>query len=275
MSANTSNNDHELIPSPKAEQLKKQCAQLTNELAELLSEKDHLTSTVIPNITARYATVVGGRECERLRLDIEVRRLKSILEHIQAIENRGANANLEQIEAAVEDELRDWNAQLQSVADQVLAGKEHLEHQMSLEETAEFRKLYRALVSRLHPDVNPDFASRHRALWSQVQQAYQLGDLDELRALMLVVDDTAEATDEPTALAALHARCERLRAVIRVTLDQITTIKESPPFALFAKLNNPAWVADTLSKCEEHIASLTSHVAELSAKLAAWKSANG
>lgn len=263
------------IPSPEGQELKGQCTRLAGELADLLAEKAHITTTVIPNIAAHYASTVGARECEQLRLEVEGRRLKCILEHIQAVENRGGRPNVEQIEAAVEDEIKDWNAKLQQMAAEVRAGRDILQHQMSLEQSAEVRKLYRALVRKLHPDVNADLADKHRALWSRVQTAYLAGNLEELKALMLVVEDIPDDIALPNALDRFRDRRNRLRESVRTAIAQLAALKESPPFALLAQLDDPGWVARRLSECDEAIAQLTARVAELTVRLSAWRGAHG
>ena len=262
-------------PSPEGEALKGDCVRLAEELADLVAEKDHLLSTVIPNIAAQYAAEVGAKELEALRLDVDARRLKRILEHVQAIENRGDKANIEQIEASVEEELQEWHEKVDRMAQEVLVGKKLLDHKMTEEESAELRKLYRSLARLLHPDVNPGFAAKHAALWARVQQAYQVGNLDELRALMLVVEDIPDTESTPNAMDLLRERKERLKASVEHCIEELATIKASAPFELWEKLQNPEWVANKIEECDKKIVSLQAHVDELTAALSTWKTQNG
>lgn len=263
------------IPSPEAEELKKQCTLLSNELADLIAEKDGLTMDVIPNITAQYASTVGARECECFRLEVEIRHLKRILEHIQAVENHGNRANLEQIEAGVENELKGWNEKLLNMVNQVHAGQDHLKNSMTIEQSDELRELYRELARRLHPDVNLDFADKHRVLWARVQEAHRLGNIEEMQALKLLVEDIPDDISLPNALEFLRKRYDRLRTSITTTLEQIDRIKTSPPFELLKKLETPDWVATRLVECEKKSERLVLRKEDLSAKLEAWKQSNG
>ena len=85
--------------------------------------------------------------------------------------------------------------------------------------TPEFKTLYRALARKLHPDVNElDPSLRHRAaqLWHQVQEAYETGDSERLRALAAVAATLSGGggADESTGGIAA-ARISDLMAVTR------------------------------------------------------------
>jgi hypothetical protein len=261
--------------SPEARELGEHCVRLSAELADLFAEETHLAQVVIPNIAAMYAARIGPHECAQVRLEIEVRRLRRVLEGIRTIENRGGAANAEQVEAAVEEELAEWNRKLRDMAESVRFGRERLDRLMPEADAAGLRRLYRDLVRALHPDVNPEYAARHKALWARVQEAYAAGNVEELRALTLALEDPPAPSDAPNALDMLRARRDRLRENVRSALERIQAIRNSPPFETLAKLEDHAWVEQKTAGCDRRIAELQTQAATLSLCLEAWKKARG
>jgi uncharacterized small protein (DUF1192 family) len=260
-----------MILSPEVENLKQECSLLRDELAGLFAEKDHLLNTVANNIMAVYATTIGPKEYEALSLDIEVRRLKATIENIQAIENQGHKANLEQIEAHVENELREWNKKVDNMLKNINNSKLMLDNLMSPEESYEFQKLYRSLAKKLHPDLNPHQPEEHKAIWLRVQLAYNTSDTNELRALQLLVDNVPGEIEETSQVDELQAYHTRLKEQISDLIVKIDKIKSEPPFTLKEKLDDPEWVEQQISECEQRIGLLNTEKERLEEWLKVWK----
>lgn len=263
--------DDGIIISPRVGKMKQQCNLLRDEISVLLAEYDHLVDTVGPNIMAHYATTIGVKEYETLNLDVEVRRLKATIEMIQAIANQGKKPNLEQIEAAVEDELQSWKEKVDQMLSEITAGKDRLNNQMTTEESAELQKLYRMLAKKLHPDLNPDLTEKHKSLWARVQQAYGSGNLKEMRALALMVDDLPEEIDLPNQVELLEKRIADLKLQVENLVHKIAGIKSTPPHSLIEKLSDPEWVQEQISVCQGRIASLSAERENLENWLSIWR----
>ncbi len=260
-----------IISSPQIEELKQHCGLLRDEVATLLAEHDHLIGTVGPNVVAIYATTIGVKEYEALSLDVEVRRLKATIEKVQAIENQGKMPNLEQIEAAVEDELQEWKAKVDKMLDEITASQKRLNNQMTGEESAELQKLYHSLAKKLHPDLNPGLTDKQKLLWQRVQHAYATGNLPEMRALSLLVDDIPDELDMPNQVEQLEKRCADLRAQVDSLLQKIADIKIQPPLSLKDKLDDPEWVEQQIAACKAKITMLSEQKNNLEAWLSIWK----
>ena len=260
-----------IIVSPVSEELKNQCELLRKELAGLFAELDHLENTVGPNITAEYAATIGAKEYEALALDVEVRRLKATMEKILALENQNKKPNLEQIEAEVEDELKEWNTKVQKLLEDVERGKKRLASQMSPEDSAEMQKLYRELAKKLHPDINPDLSEEHKALWGRVQLANSFGDLDEMRALALLVDDIPDEIVSVSSLDMLRQRRDRLKEQVAELIRRIDEIQQDVPFTLAEKLADPAWIQSQVAESKRRIKTLSDQKELLQEWLESWK----
>ncbi len=77
---------------------------------------------------------------------------------------------------------------------------------------ARLKALYRRLVRRLHPDLRADGNAAVSALWHEVQEAYQAGDVARMEILLALSDIAANHMDDATSLAqmwAVEAELER------------------------------------------------------------------
>ena len=98
----------------------------------------------------------------------------------------------------------------------------------------EIKSLYRQIVKRLHPDVNPDAGEKEKELLNQANEAYRRGDLEWMRRIWDEISGgevhEEDYEDTPEGIAALkekirlfEERCQRLR-------EEIAQIKQSFPY---------------------------------------------
>ena len=80
---------------------------------------------------------------------------------------------------------------------------------------ARVKELYRALVRRLHPDSRADNDPTVSALWHDVQDAYQAGNLDRLEMLLALTDLQSNQTGPQTSLSQLKAALAELNRSLR------------------------------------------------------------
>ena len=233
---------------PEIQALLTDCDALRDQLARLIAEHDLMAYTVGPNLDAEYQAQIGRYELERFRVDLEVRRLRRTLELLQAALNRGESITRNKVAAQLAREYADWEHRMRELAAQLRHAENRLAALAGSEESAEVRRLYRALARRLHPDVNPHLTPEDRKLWLRVAEAYRNGDLDTLRAIMLITHDTPmrliEAETEPSdACAALRQQRDQLRGHVRRLLDETAALQTVFPFTERQNLADPAWIA--------------------------------
>jgi hypothetical protein len=80
---------------------------------------------------------------------------------------------------------------------------------------ARVKELYRVLVRRLHPDSRADNDASVSALWHEVQEAYQAGNLDRLEMLVALTDLESNQTGPHTTLFQLKAALAELGRSLR------------------------------------------------------------
>ncbi len=252
------------ILNPEVDQLRQGNALLREELGSLLAEIEQLTQVEKPNLLALYQTKMGAWELRRLEAQCALARLRREVELIQASLNRAEEPDLPQIQGLLELEFIEWQQRLREAAERLGTAEHRLEHLMQPDESQEFKRLYRALVKRLHPDLNPELAEAQRTLWHRVQSAYAHGDLNELRALILLTEESTVAPP-PKPIEVLRAERATLSRQITTLLARIERIKAEPPFTLETQLGDDTWIEARRRELESEIGQLNAQIQALAA----------
>jgi hypothetical protein len=241
---------------PEIQRLSDENALLREELARLLTEVEDLVHTTKPNLLALYQTKLGRWELAALQAQAAVARLRRQVELAQTSLNRGEQPDPVAIECALELEFLTWQTKLKEAAERLQTAEARLQNLLSPADDHELKKLYYALVKRLHPDLNPNLTDDQRRLWQRLQSAYQASDLPELRALALLAEDAAALPPPPKPLETLRQDQATLRAQITVLLQRVEQIESQPPFTLRAQLDDEAWLAARRQASETQTAAL-------------------
>ncbi len=236
---------------------------LREELARLLAEHHILLSTTRPYLLALYQAKLGGAELRRLELQSEAAMLKRQAEMAQAALNRGERPNAAAIAAATENERAEWWKKIAAAADRLEKGRAAIDAGLlTPAEAHEIKAVYRRLVKQLHPDLHPNQDAAAAALWRRVQAAYDGRDLEELRALALMVRAPAAAS-EPGSLEALAREIEGIKSQIARKIAQLDALRQEPPFNVADNLDNEAWVEARLREIETEVRALETRRGEL------------
>ncbi len=264
------NDTHNLSLHPEILRLRDENSLLREEVVHLLTEAHDLIHTIKPNLLALYQTKIGVWELKQFRLQCQAARLKRKVELIQACLNQGCWPDLAAIEAQLEEEFRAWENKLRLEAERIAAAEERLQHLLSPEDDHELKKLYYRLVKKLHPDLNPELTEDQRRLWLRVQDAYELGDLDELRALAVLADRSAPSVSSASSLERLTAEQCILEQQIQRMLKEIEAVESRPPLTMRSELVDDDWVRNrcetiqaTMMELQKRCAGLTSHIENL------------
>jgi hypothetical protein len=264
------NDNYSLSLHPKILRLTEENLLLREELVHLFTEAHDLVHTIKPNLLALYQTKIGIWELKQFRLQCQASRLKRKVELIQACLNQGRWPDLAAIEAQLEEEFRAWEHKLQLESERIAAAEERLQHLLSPEDDHQLKKLYYGLVKKLHPDLNPELTEDQQRLWLRVQAAYESGDLDELRALALLVSRTALPVSTANSLERLTNEQHTLDQQIQRMLKEIEAIESRPPLTMRSELVNDIWVRNrsetiqtTITELQQRCAGLTGHIQTL------------
>ena len=148
--------------------------------------------------------------------------------------------------------LINW-IQYEELAQKMKEAEDRLNCLMSDEENAEFTKLYRQLVFKLHPDLNPNQTKDEENLWHKVQMAYKGGDLEEMRSLAIILDAQHETIELPSSKDVLQKRKQKLTEQIQKAINTMSELEQKFPFNIIGKLADNDWVNTKVEEIQEQV----------------------
>ena len=98
------------------------------------------------------------------------------------------------------------------------------------------KRLYRKIVKRLHPDVNPNLTEREKELFNEATAAYQAGDLEKMQAIWEELESGTDPEerfeDTPEDLDKLREMLAKLKARVRELSSEISHIRSEYPYTM-------------------------------------------
>lgn len=260
-----------IVPFPEHETLKEEIEKLRTELSMLVLERDELIFVECKNIEMAYMLSVGALEYKAYELECAVLRLKRKADLIQARKNRQEKVILSELEKALDVEFEDYQAKLDEKIRKMNAALERSQGQLLTDqENAELKKLYRATVKALHPDLHPDLSDAKKRLFQRAVEAYEFGDLAGLRVIAEMVGGSLAQEDEPDIMTHLLKEKERLTKLISAVAKSIASIKSEYPYIMKSIATDPEMIKEKKNELEAYIrelkevqAAYTTRIAEM------------
>lgn len=239
------------IPHPDWVNLREICEALRSQIATALAER-HVLEASRTVVLGRYAEAFGERMTRLHELEIEAARLKREIELIQANLNAGREIDFDGIQDTLEAEFAEWQSKLEDEAREMEKQRAVLDHLLDPETSRELRRLYRVLVRRLHPDLNPDQSEASVELWHQVRLAHDFRDLGELQALDTLTndDDAGVPADSADSLRSFEAK---LREQLENALQKMADLRKTWPFDQLPLLNDKVATVDRQTELDGRI----------------------
>lgn len=106
----------------------------------------------------------------------------------------------------------------------------------------EIKQIYRQLVRRLHPDLNPDLPESSRERWFEVQQAYDDRDLTRLEKLLALCEeggDEGTFIDRIQSLSRLKTLLKSVAKKLKSSQRQLTQLKRAPAWDFHKTKRDP------------------------------------
>lgn len=217
---------------------------LREEFSRLVFEKDRLLGQDSQRLSAEYMNRVGAKELALWRLNGDLSRAVRKLELVRACMARGEVPDIEAIDSQLDEVFSDFMRELKERDREFREAMSYGSGRpLSDEESRELRDLYRKIVKRLHPDINPGVTADDLALFDSAVQAFKCGDLDKVRAIYW---NTPDAPGTGMSAADLKIRILQLK-------EDIAKIKSIYPFDKIGFLNDPDAVRARNLELDEQI----------------------
>ena len=234
--------------------LYKELEERREKLISLIAAYDRLVLVICPNLDNMYWLAFGDLEVEIFDLYCAIHRLARKSELLQARINRQEKLDEKEIDEQLEAEYKKFREQLKGMVNKVEEALEwKRKKRLNEDESKEFKKLYREIIKALHPDLHPALSERERQLFRQAAEAYEKGDLEELRTIKVMISlfqEPEESNEAP------EVTLEKLKKRISETDAKIDNLKSIYPYIYLEVLEDPEHKArkraEMESKSEEY-----------------------
>lgn len=254
-----------LGPNPEDVALREEIARLRASLTALLLQKDDLLLIQCKRIEHAYLRRFGALELKVYETWCGCLRAKKKAKLIRASVNRREQADLPQIEAALDQELETYHEELEERFRRVSGATQGREGPgLSASGVRELKNLYRQAVKALHPDLHPEEDEACVRTLDRAMRAYRAGDLETLRAVCETLEQPAAAQRD--GLEELRAEAERLRRSLREINRQLDAVKAQYPYSARVYLEDP-------ERGRAREAELTAQLRELQSRTARYETA--
>lgn len=254
MTQKNNSSERNLIQLPEYEKLKNDVEKLRVEVSILILERDHLLLVECKNLETAYILALGALEHKVYEAQCNTLRLKRKIELIQAKRNRQEKIVLSEIDTTLDMEFAEYkkklDEQIKKMNQAIARSKGKI---LSDNEAKELRKLYRAIVKALHPDLHPELTAAQRQMFQNAIQAYENGDLETIRIIHTMSAEPSIPDSKEDAMKVLLKEKERLEKVVKSINDNMTSIKNEFPYTMKGLLSDENKVNEKKKELESVI----------------------
>ena len=231
-----------IIKFPNSLENRNEVKRLREELERLILEEDNLIYIECENIRAKYIREFGSKEYKILKLSLSYQKLRRKIEVLQAKLNRKETISrefLNRLDRDIEKEFQKYIEELNVKLEEInWAADRFSSDKITGQEFIYFKKKYKELVKKLHPDLNPSIDPKLLEIFYKVVDAYKNGwsEIIDLYYELIVLADDYNAEDDR-----LNYKSEigRLKEKIEKIKTSIADIKNSYPYNYKDLLDSP------------------------------------
>ena len=252
---------NDLILHPEYESLRAEVARLREEIVVVRTQLDRATGVETELLKAEYGKRFGRLELELTRKYYRFRLLRRRIDLVRSYLNRGAEPDMEAIDAILDAEAEEYNQVLRRKAADAERASKMTFREYSDEEAVHAKKLYQQVVRALHPDLHPGATPDDIACLQQAVEAYNSGDLATLEAIAVLVECGEKKNDEPSCIESLRKRCEQYRDTLSKLALRLKKVRSSFPIDQAELLSKPENVMKRIQDLKEECAKLDDRIA--------------
>ena len=224
---------NEIILNLEYENLKNELLKKRTELSMLVLQRDELKYVICKNIETKYMLELGNLEYRLYQSECIIMRLKRKVELIQMRINRQEKIDVATIDELLDEQFREYQ---QNLEEKIKKMNEAIERDngevLTEQQVKELKKLYRAIVKALHPDLNPNVTKQQIKLFQNAITAYKNGDLQTLRIINEMISNNQSEYDNTDNIEKMRDELIRLDRMISSINGDVEKIKSEYPYTM-------------------------------------------
>ena len=224
---------NEIILNLEYENLKNELLKKRTELSILVLQRDELKYVICKNIETKYMLELGSLEYCLYQSECIIMRLKRKVELIQMRINRQEKIDVSAIDKLLDEQFREYQQKLEEKIKKMNEAIERNNGEVLTEQQVkELKKLYRAIVKALHPDLNPNVTKQQIKLFQNAVTAYKNGDLQTLRIINEMISNNQSEYDNTDNIEKMRDELIRLDRMISSINGDVEKIKSEYPYTM-------------------------------------------
>ena len=224
---------NEIILNLEYENLKNELLKKRTELSMLVLQRDELKHVICKNIETKYMLELGSLEYCLYQSECIIMRLKRKVELIQMRINRQEKIDVATIDELLDEQFREYQQKLEEKIKKMNEAIERNNGEVLTEQQVkELKKLYRAIVKALHPDLNPNVTKQQIKLFQNAITAYKNGDLQTLRIINEMISNNHSEDDNTDNIEKMRDELIRLDRMISSINGDVEKIKSEYPYTM-------------------------------------------
>ena len=224
---------NEIILNLEYENLKNELLKKRTELSMLVLQRDELKYVICKNIETKYMLELGSLEYCLYQSECIIMRLKRKVELIQMRINRQEKIDVSAIDKLLDEQFREYQQKLEEKIKKMNEAIERDNGEVLTEQQVkELKKLYRAIVKALHPDLNPNVTKQQIKLFQNAVTAYKNGDLQTLRIINEMISNNQSEYDNTDNIEKMRDELIRLDRMISSINGDVEKIKSEYPYTM-------------------------------------------
>lgn len=247
-----------MIPdlNPEQKMLYIQYDLLRKEFSELLTQKNEMLMYEEQYLTALYLNAVGKLQHQKFCLNVEIKMLMQRIQLIQSYINKNVSPDKQLIEQKIQQQFEEYLKKIAQESEQLIVAKKYLTENSFLPPhlVQKIKEVYKMIVKKLHPDINPNVTEQEKDLLLKAQAAYDMCNLDALNAILLSMDmNTPAVAYNPEGIKEQVAKLEVHVAKLKSQVDEL---EGKFPFSFRDKLSDESWIEAEQQSMEADIDAL-------------------
>lgn len=199
---------------------------MESKFLETLMARDHLLFHEAEILKAEYMEKVGMLEYKLFEFQIAFQRLKRKVELVRQKINCQEKVNIQAIEYKLDAEYAEYEERI-AIRLAEITELMNISGVMAEDDSKEIRGLYKKLVKRLHPDLNPNLTDEEYILFHKAVIAYQNSDISTLRRIDMLTDKIGTSDNK---YEAKKLRYNNLKKACEAMEKEMLEIRKTFPF---------------------------------------------